>query len=244
MTMSVERPDEAGNLQKEPTPPSVLPVLAIQQERPGPSLVAGEAAALRQAPVVTKLLLLLRCHQVARRTERRRWLIRLVLLVAAVAGSVALGTLVDEHVFRLYFDTPDRHTQEYRDPWGRPNKWYVKGREVSLQEYDYFRQTYSNRGEAQTVAFAAGLAVGVGVGAVLCGLAWWLTRRKSMGMSADLQEQIDAIVGGHPEAVQEWGGPAVLRQPELVAELIRIAQGSGGREPAHPGKRNDSTPAE
>jgi hypothetical protein len=59
-----------------------------------------------------------------------------------------------------------------------------------------------------------------------------------MGMSADMQEQINAIVAGHPQAVQEWGGPSVLRQPELVAELIRIAERNapGGDREAAPAR--------
>jgi hypothetical protein len=43
-----------------------------------------------------------------------------------------------------------------------------------------------------------------------------------------LEEQIKAIVQDHPELVASWGGPAVLREPELVEEVLRIEE-SGKR---------------
>jgi hypothetical protein len=47
-------------------------------------------------------------------------------------------------------------------------------------------------------------------------------------MSAGVEEQIAAIVQGHPAAVQEWGGPSVLRRAELVAEVLRIEEQKAG----------------
>jgi hypothetical protein len=107
----------------------------------------------------------------------------------------------------------------------------VKGQKATLQEYDYFRQTNSNQKEARNTAVPVALVVGIGAGIALCVLVWWLTRRRGPEMSVALQEQISSIVGGHPAAVQEWGGPSVLGQPELVAEVLRIEERNArGRE--------------
>jgi hypothetical protein len=220
--MSAERPSEERQIQQEPTYPAALPALDIQAGTPNLTSPNGDGPPVRQPAVVTKLQILLRAHQVLLRAERWRSQTRAWLLLAAVACSAALGVGVYALVYEQLYERPERHTQHYTDVWGSNHTYYVKGRQVSQQEYDYFLQTNSNRSEAGARATAAGVAAGFGLGVVLCGLCWWLTRRKSPGAYADLEEQINSIVRGHPAAVQEWGGPAVLRQPELVAEVLRI----------------------
>jgi hypothetical protein len=220
--MSVERPGEERQIQREPTFPAALPILEIQNNKPLSTSPDGEVPGFKQPAVVTKLQVLLRAHQVARGTERRRWLTRAALVLAALGGSVALGAGVNEVTFEHLYDHPDRHAQRYHN-WGGTT-FYVKGEKVSQQEYDYYLQTNSNQSSARANAAVAGVAAGCAAGVVLGGACWWLTRRKRLGMSADLEEQINSIVRGHPAAVQEWGGPAVLRQPELVAEVLRIEE--------------------
>jgi len=43
-----------------------------------------------------------------------------------------------------------------------------------------------------------------------------------------LDEQIEAILKGHPDAVQAWGGPSVLRQPELAHEVLNLVEAGQG----------------
>jgi hypothetical protein len=236
--MSVERPGE-GMIQEEP--------LRLQPSRTaheaGPQ--GGEAALLRQPAIVTKLQVLLRAHQAACAGPwLLPWLIRGGLFLLAVGVSVAFGVLLG---LALYDERgADHYTQQYSedgdeirpDAWPRRRavEWYIKGQSVSRQEYDYFRKTHSSQKAAASAAFT-GLGAGFALLVVLCVLIWWLTRHRDRGMSAAVQEQINSIVKEHPAAVQEWGGPAVLRQPELVAEVLRIEQRNawaGEREPERP----------
>jgi hypothetical protein len=55
-------------------------------------------------------------------------------------------------------------------------------------------------------------------------LAWSFYLRRAGPPAAPLEEQIAAILQGHPAEAQAWGGPAVLRQRELVKELLRDAE--------------------
>jgi hypothetical protein len=114
--MSVECPGEARQIQQEPPLPAALPVLDIQ-DRPPISISADAPPGVRQPAVVTKLQVLLRAHQVARRAEWRRWLTRAALLLAAVAGSFGLGAGAHEITFERVYDSPDRHAQRYQEGW-------------------------------------------------------------------------------------------------------------------------------
>jgi hypothetical protein len=209
-------PAHDGDVQQYPTPaPPPKPVLDIQKE---PSL---DADRFRQSSVVTKLRVLLRCHAAVRRAARLRLLGRAAIFLAAVLAGAALGTLLGVGVFWAIYDDPYRHVQSYRDnPW--TTTYYVRGRQASRQEYDYFLATNSNHPQALMAAIPAGLVLGLAIPGVV-GLVL-LVRGRKPPVSAALEDQIAAIVNDHPDAVQRWGGPSVLREPEMVAEVVRIEE--------------------
>jgi hypothetical protein len=210
----------ADKLETQLTPtPDALPVLEIQGTEPARVVPDNVAERIKQPSVVTKLKILLRSHAVAGREARRRFLVRaaLVLLVLLVAGG--LGTLAGIGTFWATYDNPHRHAQWYRGPFGE-QEYFVRSTKVSRQEYDYYLNTNTN----EVAANWAGVGTGLGVGAVLAACGLWLTRWRKAPISPSLEEQITAIVQGHPEAVAAWGGPGVLREPELVEEVLRIEE--------------------
>jgi hypothetical protein len=215
-------PAHDGDVQQHPTPPAPpLPVLDIQKEPPPVALAGPDADRFRQSAVVTKLRVLLRCHAAARRAARLRLLARAAVFLAAVLAGAALGALLGTGVFWAVYDDPYRHVQSYRDnPW--TTTYYVRGRQASRQEYDYFLATNSNQPQALMAAIPAGLILGLAIPGVV-GLVLLIRGRKAP-VNAALEDQIAAIVNGHPEAVHRWGGPSVLRQPEMVAEVVRIEE--------------------
>jgi hypothetical protein len=171
---------------------------------------------------------LLRCHAGVRRAARLRLLARAAAFLAAVLAGAALGTLLGFGVFWAVYDDPFRHVQSYRDgPF--ITTYYVRGQQASRQEYDYFLATNSNHPRALMAAVPAGLVLGLAIPGVV-GLV--LLRGRKAPAHAALEDQIAAIVNGHPEAVHRWGGPSVLRQPEMVAEVVRIEE--AGLLPAGP----------
>lgn len=211
-----------GDVQQHPTPPAPpLPVLDIQKEGPSVALAGPDADRFRQSAVVTKLRVLLRCHAAVRRAARLRLLARMAIFLAAVLAGAALGALLGTGVFWAIYDDPYRHVQSYHEnPW--TTTYYVQGRQASRQEYDYFLATNSNQPRALMAAIPAGLVFGLAIPAVV-GLVL-LVRGRKAPVHAALEDQIAAIVNGHPEAVHRWGGPSVLRQPEMVAEVVRIEE--------------------
>jgi hypothetical protein len=213
-------PAHDGDVQQHPTPPAPpLPVLDIQKEPPV-ALAGPDADRFRQSAVVTKLRVLLRCHAAVRRAARLRLLARAAVFLAAMLAGAALGTLLGVGVFWAIYDDPYRHVQSYNVGFG--TTYYVRGRQASRQEYDYFLATNSNHPQALMAAIPAGLVLGLAVPGVI-GLVLLLRGRKAP-VNAALEDQIAAIVNGHPEAVHRWGGPSVLRQPEMVAEVVRIEE--------------------
>ena len=208
-------PTHDGEVQQYPTPaPPPLPVLDVQK-------APADADRFRQSSVVTKLRLLLRCHAAVRQAARLRFLTRAAVFLAAVLAGAGLGTLLGVGVFWAVYDDPYRHVQSYRtDPW--TTTYYVRGKQVSRQEYDYFLATNSNHPKALMAAIPAGLVLGLAIPAAV-GLVL-LVRGRKAPVHAALEDQITAIVNGHPEAVHRWGGPSVLRQPEMVAEVVRIEE--------------------
>jgi hypothetical protein len=168
---------------------------------------------------VTKLRILLRCHAVARRAALKRLLVRTAVVLAAVLAGGALGGLAGAGVFWAVYENPYRYTQVYYD--GFTTSYYVKGQKVTRQEYDYFLR----RGSNDESAAVAGIATGVAVFLVIAAGAWLVTRRRGKAVpDSHLEEQIVAIVKAHPEAVQDWGGPSVLRERDLVEEVLRITE--------------------
>jgi hypothetical protein len=214
-------PAHDGDVQQHPTPPAPpLPVIDIQKEGPPVALAAPDADRFRQSAVVTKLRVLLRCHAAARRAARLRLLARAAVFLAAVLAGAALGTLLGFGVFWAIYDDPYRHVQAYNR--GYTTDYYVRGREATRQEYDYFLATNSHPAGALMAAIPAGLILGFAIPGVV-GLVL-LVRGRKAPVNAALEDQIAAIVSGHPEAVHRWGGPSVLRQPEMVAEVVRIEE--------------------
>ena len=131
-----------------------------------------------------------------------------VILLGAVLGALAgLG------IFAAVYDNPDQYAQRYYDPNSSAYTYFVKGENVTQQRYDYFLATGSNL----TSAASASVVVGLTVLAVFVASLWLRGRRVEPDASG-VEEQIAAIVRDHPEAVREWGGPSVLREPYLVAE--------------------------
>ena len=213
-------PAHDGDVQQYPTPPPPsLPVIDIQKEPPV-ALAGPDADRFRQASVVTKLRVLLRCHAAVRRAARLRLLARAAVFLAAVAAGAALGTLLGVGVFWAVYDDPYRHAQSYRS--GFMTTYYIRGEQATQQQYDYFLATNSNHVTALTAAVPAGVALGLAVPGVV-GLVL-LVRGRKPPVHAALEDQIAAVVNGHPEAVHRWGGPSVLREPEMVAEVVRIEE--------------------
>jgi hypothetical protein len=201
-------------LQTEPTPPDALPAQDVSERG-----LPGGGERYRQSSVVTKLRILLRCHAVARRAALKRLLVRAAVMLGAMLAGGALGGLAGAGVFWAVYENPYRHTQAYYD--GFTTSYYVKGKLVTRQEYDYFLK----RGSNDEPAAAAGIAAGVAVFLAVAAGAWLVTRRRGRpGLDSHLEEQIAAIVKAHPEAVQDWGGPSVLRERDLVEEVLHIAE--------------------
>jgi hypothetical protein len=206
-------PAHDSDVQQYPTPAlPPLPVLDVQK--------APDADRFRQSSVVTKLRVLLRCHAAVRRAARLRLLARAAIFLVAVLAGAGLGTLLGVGVFWAVYDDPFRHVQSYNAGFGTTH--YVRGRQASRQEYDYFLATNSNHGRALMAAVPAGLVLGLAIPGVV-GLVL-LVRGRKPPVHAALEDQIKAIVDGHPDAVHRWGGPSVLREPEMVAEVVRIEE--------------------
>lgn len=214
-------PAHDGNVQQSPTPlPPTLSDVEIVKEGPPVALAGPNADRFRQSAVVTKLRVLLRCHAAGRRAARLRLLARAAVFLAAVLAGAALGTLLGTGVFWAIYDDPYRHVQSYSNGWTMT--YYVRGQQASRQEYDYFLATNSNHPKALMAAIPAGLVLGLAIPAAV-GLVL-LVRGRKAPVHAALEDQIAAVVNGHPEAVHRWGGPSVLRQPEMVAEVVRIEE--------------------
>lgn len=216
------RPAPREELQAQPSSPQPpLPALEVRELPPG-TKEASEAR-FRHSSVVTKLRILRRCHAVARRDRHLLFLRRLMVLVLALFVGGGLGTMAGIGVYQGAHDYPYRHVQRYRDQFGRMTH-YVRGQEVSQQQYDYYLATHDNEASAT----AGAIAVGLLVLAVVVALFLVFLGRRRTGTPDNVKDQIAAIVKEHPEAVSAWGGPSVLYEPELVEEVLRIEE-SGRR---------------
>jgi hypothetical protein len=199
-----------------PRPLSAFGESAHVREAAGRPADSGER--VRPSPLVVKLRVLLRCHAVAARARRTAFQVRLAASAGVVLLGVALGVLAGFGVFGAVYNHPEIYAQSYSDY--NQSTYYVKGARVTQQEYDYFLATESNLTTAVTAAVAGGLAVL----AAFVGSLWLRGRKPAPTPDGGADEQAAALVRDHPDEVRVWGGPPVLRQPELVAEVLRIEE--------------------
>lgn len=202
-------PDEAVQRTANP-PPIAIPALPL----PSPS---GDT--LQHVGVLAKLRILDRCHDAVRRARRKFFAVLAGLIV-----GVPLGVLAGVGAYFLIYDDPYRETQRYSVIGGIEH--FVLGRRVSQQEFDYFIAHNGNHAKALAAAISTGLAV------VLCVLLAFLVAKhfRNRPLYHALDEQVAAILKEHPDAVQAWGGPSVLRQRELVEEVLLLIE--KGKAPA------------
>jgi hypothetical protein len=220
------RPADAGELQKtQDSPLPVLPALERQKDpvdlrkRPGTPPTPSQS-------MLAKLHILSRCHAMLARERlwRKVWQIA-TLAVVVILGGFAAGGL-GAGVYHLIYESPERQLQRIDERgWDKEGRqvthtqYFIRGEEVSRQQYEYFRQTYDG---GHNKAIVAALAAGIVFGLLLL-IGWWVL----MGRPArvpQLEEQVQAIVRDHPDSVQTWGGPAVLRERELVDEILRLEE--------------------
>jgi hypothetical protein len=211
-------PATIEDLQTRPHAPP--PVLEAALDGPPPETVER----VRRSPAATKLRILLGCHDVAAHARRVRGLATFGKTTGAVLLGLVLGVLAGVGVFGAVYENPERDVLRYSaDNW--TYTYYIKGKTATQVEYDYYLATHSN----MTTALSAAVAAGLGVLAVVLFALRLLGRRPATGPPAGgVDEQIAAIVRDHPDAVREWGGPSVLREPALVREILRIEE-KGGR---------------
>ena len=222
-TGSEPRPAPVEDLQTSPSPagPPPIPPMSSEPLANGPPPEA--LGRVRRSPAATKLRILLRCHDVAARARGVRALVRLGRGAAVILLGAVLGVLAALGVFAAVYDNPEQYAQRYYDPNTGAYTYFIKGENVSQQRYDYFLATGSNL----TTAVSAATAVGLMVLALFAGSLSLRVRRPEPSAAGGVDEQIAAIVRDHPEAVREWGGPSVLREPYLVAEILRIEEKNG-----------------
>jgi hypothetical protein len=68
------------------------------------------------------------------------------------------------------------------------------------------------------------VAIFLGGGGLAAGAFLRVYFGQARNVDVPLDEQIRAIVHDHPDRVRTWGGPAVLRMPELVEEVLRVEE--------------------
>jgi hypothetical protein len=235
-------------------PPQTLPALDAVQERPGPPtgqppealpLPPPDAPAdglppgafrLRTSSLRVKLALLERGHTaVANARFRRRFLMALALLATLVASGILAG-FSGAAMHALLYEPPYRRTATVYDQQGKLH-YFVDDQEVDYVQYKLVQQSGSRPSRGEQRAEALSILTGIGVFLLLPLLIWlFLIRRIGRGVpeGPDLEEQIAAVVRAHPAEVEAWGGPAVLRNRDLVRELLAIEDEE--RRPARPAR--------
>jgi hypothetical protein len=211
--MSAPDPLEPNDaLQKQPTPPTLS--LHLPENLSG----TPDVALPIHGAVWTKLHILLHAHQLAASASRKLLFMRIALVALAVLVALPLGIFSGSGMYALFYEDPSRHVQSYHD-WGKEGKvdrYYVKGRETSQQDHDYYLKSSGN--SAVVSAFA--VPFGFLVGCTTVFIFWLVLRPRNPSVYVTVEEQIAAIVKDHPEAVAAWGGVAVLRIPELIEQLL------------------------
>ena len=235
-------------------PPLALPALDAVQERPGPSTgqppealplppsaapaddLPPGALRLRTSSLRVKLALLERGHTAAANARfRRRFLMTLALLATLVASGI-LGGLSGAAMHALLYEPPYRRTAAVYDQQSKMH-YFVDGQEVDYVQYQVIQQSGRGYTRAEQRAEAVSILTGIGVFVLLPLLIWlFLIRRIGRGVpdGLDLEEQIAGIVRAHPAEVESWGGPGVLRNRELVRELLAIEEEEA--RPARPAR--------
>jgi hypothetical protein len=143
-----------------------------------------------------------------------------------VGVSIALCIGIGNATFGYVYDPPSRTCREYRKTEFDKNadrpvdrtEYYVRGEKVSQAVFDDVR---SSEWRVHNQAEVAGWAAGLGTAAVIA-LLWTLFEWFGKRRFAPLEEQIAAIQRDHASEVHAWGGPAVLREPAAVAEILRL----------------------
>jgi hypothetical protein len=204
----------------EPLPPTD----ALQKQPPEPPLAklhypdampaAPDVSLPPNSTVWRKLYLLMHAHRLAASAARRLLIWRIVLLAVALFVAIPLGIAAGFGVGALVYQDPERHAQRYTTPGGYT--YYIRGRQVSQQEYDYYLRTNGN----ESVAVAVAIPVGLFVALLTLIVVWLLLRPRKPTVLVTVEEQIAAITKEHPEAVASWGGVAVLRVPQLIEQLL------------------------
>jgi hypothetical protein len=213
-----QRPN-GSQLQTQPDAPhTVLPALTAGTSRAEPPPVP---LTMQHGPVLTKLRLLARCHALVYWRWWKRLALFVLLIIPCLAAAIGAGFATHEVVY----EDPPRDAQQYWSGFGEQT-YYIRGEKVTRQEYDYYLSTSdARRRSAQIRANVWAVGGSLVVFILLYGVGVFLIRWLVGPVRTGLDEQIAAIVKLHPDAVQAWGGPAVLHQRALVEELAQLESG-------------------
>jgi hypothetical protein len=218
-------PLQGTELQTDQTEP--VPVLQ-SADMPGSVPVATpdvrRHSAEPMSPLAKRLQVLLRCHEAAGWARVGRWIWWGVRALIVLVVSIALAIGVGRAAFHVTYDPDSHHLHEEFgakdkfDEKGEGRVYFVRGKPVSRAVYEEARESeWRAHNQSDIYAIAAGVAT---LFALL--LAWtlfeWFWKRRD----AALEEQIAAIQRDHASEVTAWGGPAVLREPAAVAEILRL----------------------
>jgi hypothetical protein len=184
-----------------PTPPPPPTVLAVT-----PPVAAGETERFRRALLLTRLRQVEAAHGRLlwlRAMPGLRWL--LAVLIGVAIGS-ALGGMAGAGTYEL---SRPRSSYNYYNP----------------PEREAHYQQESSAAVKATVA-------GVGVGLLAFGVTLWvrqiIRRRALAAAEGELSTKIAEVHSEFPQQVQAWGGAVVLREPELVGEVLRDLEARRG----------------
>jgi hypothetical protein len=230
-----------------PPPPTDLPeVLPLAMNGATPAVDVW----VRTSSLGIKLALLERGHAAAARSRLRRRLWMILAFILAVGVGAAVGAISGAGMYQLFYESPPpppppprRTDARVADEKGKMH-YFIDGQEVDYVQYQVYQQN-APRSQPQTQTYpdnsratAAGLLWGVSI-ALLFPLLIWLFLIRRIGQGGpdglDLEEQIAAIVRAHPDVVESWGGPIVLRNWDLVRELLALERDA--QRPSRPGAR-------
>jgi hypothetical protein len=215
----MEAPRLSSDIQPLPAPPPPPPHVALSDALPGDLPPAGSVL----SPIAVRLRLLSRAHAAGSRGGVKRALLRVVFTVLGVLLSIALGVGVGVAVFWVVYDNPERYTQHYHNPWNGEHTYFVRGQTTTQQAYDYFLQTNANTTGSVLTAVAVGGVLGFFALLLILGLTWRSPRNP---LHLAVEQQVAALARDYPDKVKAWGGDVVLRQPDLVEELLRLEGGA------------------
>jgi hypothetical protein len=209
-------PDEPRSdaLQTGPTPSAPLPPLELP---PG-------LAPVPRSPLWTKLYFLRQAQLLASRAAQRASTLHAFGFLLGLAVGIPLAFIAGVAAYSVVYDNPHRYVDTSRDPSGK-DLYFVRGREVTKEEYRYFLSSQDNSTTAGTLAFVTGVVLVVAAVALF----WLLFRPQPSKMAQSVEEQIGVIVRDHGEAVASWGGEWVLRVPKLVDKLLDMEAGEEPR---------------